>query len=316
MGSGKMILHSIGAHAVSNRFTKKGSNFYIRSMTKQQPNTDLRLLDYLDYRKYLQDWMEFQKKFRRGFSLRNFSKRIDLASPSFFSALLKGKKNLSDELRLKLVAALSLQGPEETYFHWLVQFNQAKDMNSKNYCFRQLQKYRGSRARLVAEGQYRFYEKWYFAAVWNYFGIHKGKSSSLQIAESIIPHITPAQVEEAIATLLELQLLRRIANGYETCETHLTTEPEVASLAVKNHIVDLNRIAGELLDQVPATERQYNTLMFQVSKQGFETIKDRIRQFQEELRDILDHDQNEDRVYTLSMSLFPNCMFPTSKSKT
>ena len=275
-------------------------------MTKLRLETELHLLDYLDYRTFLLHWMEAQKDLRRGFSLRNFAKRLDLASPSFFSAVLKGKKNIGDELRLKLASALNLQGPEEAYFHWLVQFNQAKDMEGKNYCFRQLQKFRGSRARLVGDGQYRFYEKWYFAAVWNYFGLRKVKADPNLVAEALIPRITPSQAEEAIATLLELKLLRKVANGYETCETHLTTEPEVASLAVKNHILDLNRIAGELLDQVPATERQYNTLMFQASRQGFETIKDRIRQFQEELRDILDHDKNEDRVYTLSMSLFPH----------
>jgi len=87
---------------------------------------------------------------------------------------------------------------------------------------------------------------------------------------------------------------------------HLTTEPEVSSLAVKNHILDLQRLAGELLDTVPPQDRQYNTLMFQVSAQGFATIKDRIRQFQEELRDILDRDEKEDRIYTLNMCLFPN----------
>lgn len=265
------------------------------------------LLDYLDYRVFLTEWMAYHKANRTGFSLRSFTTKVGLASASFLSAVLKGKKNLSDDVRLRLASALALPADLEPYFHWLVQFNQAKDMDGKNYCFRQLQKFRGSKARLVGEGQYRFYSKWYYAAVWNFFGLGTRERNLAKIGESMIPAITAAQVEEAILVLLECGLLRKLANnGYETMETHLTTPSEVASLAVKNHLVDLNRLAAEMLDQVAAKDRQYNTLMFQVSGKGFETIKDRMRQFQEELRDILDHDKDEDRIYTLSMSLFPN----------
>jgi uncharacterized protein (TIGR02147 family) len=270
-----------------------------------------RILDYLDFRVFLKDYVDFQKMHVRGFSLRTWTTKMGLSSASFWSAVLKGKKNLSEETRHKCAAVLNLQGPEEAFFHWLVQFNQAKDMEGKNYCFQQLQKFRGSRARVVGEGQYRFYSKWYYAAVWNYFGLRKGRADLRFIAEAMIPQITEDQVEEAIAVLVDLGLLHRKANHvFETSEMHLTTEPEISSLAVKNHIRDLHAIAAELLDTVPPQDRQYNTLMFQVSAQGFTTIKDRIRQFQEELRDILDHDKHEDRVYTLSMSLFPNLKVP------
>jgi uncharacterized protein (TIGR02147 family) len=283
-------------------------------MGSKNDNLAPTLLDYLDYRTFLTDWMAHQKANRTGFSLRSFTSKIGLASASFLSAVLKGKKNLSDDVRLRLATALGLPADLEPYFHWLVQFNQAKDMDGKNYCFRQLQKFRGSKARLVAEGQYRFYSKWYYAAVWNFFGLGSKERNLAKIGEALIPSITASQVEEAIQVLIECGLLRKLANNvYETVETHLTTPPEVASLAIKNHIIDLNRIAAEQLDRVAPKDRQYNTLMFQVSGKGFETIKDRIRQFQEELRDILDHDKDEDRIYTLSMSLFPNSQIQATK---
>jgi len=274
-----------------------------------------RLLEYLDYRQYLSDWIHFQKKHRTGFSLRSFAARVDLASASFLSAVLKGKKNLGEDVRLRIASAMGLVGEDGTYFHWLVQFNQAHSMENKNHYFRQLQMFRGSRARFVGEGQYRFYSKWFYAAVWNYFALKKQEHSSVAIAKRLLPAVSVAQVEEAIAVLLELGMVRKLANGYAPCENHWTTPPEVSSIAVKNHILELGRISGELLDVVPPAERQYNTLMFQVSPQGFETIKDRIRLFQEELRDILDHDQGEDRIYTLSMSLFPNLLVAPSKPR-
>lgn len=292
----------------------KGAEGYIENMGLKNENTAPALLDYLDYRVFLTDWLAYQKANHIGSSLRNFTTKVGLASASFLSAVLKGKKNLSDDVRLRLGAALGLSADLEPYFHWLVQFNQAKDMDGKNYCFRQLQKFRGSKARLVGEGQYRFYSKWYYAAIWNFFGLGTKERNLSTIGQSLIPAITQEQVEEAIQVLLDCGLLRKGANhSYETMETHLTTPAEVENLAIKNHIIDLNRIAAEQLDRVAPKDRQYNTLMFQVSGKGFDTIKDRIRQFQEELRDILDHDKGEDRIYTLSMSLFPNSQIQAPK---
>lgn len=264
----------------------------------------------MDYRAFLADWCGEQRKMRTGFSLRYLSGKLGLQGTSFLSAVLKGKKNLGDDLRVRLAKIMDLQGDCETYFHTLVQFNQVKDMENKNYWFRQLSRFRSSRAQLVGEGQFRFYSKWYYAAIWNWVAMHPGQGSPVRIAGALLPSITVEQAQTALQDLVEMGLLRKLANGYRPEGTHLTTEPEVSSLAVKNHILELNDIAARLLDSVPACRRQYNTLMFQVSEKGFVAIKDRIRQFQEELRDILDRDKGEDRIYTLSMNLFPNSRLP------
>jgi uncharacterized protein (TIGR02147 family) len=276
-----------------------GLSCYIRDMNVPKVTA------YLDYRAFLQDWCAWQKTLRSGFSLRAFSVRLGLGGTSFLSAVLKGKKNLGEEVRLRLALQLELAPDEESYFHLLVQFNQAKEMETKNHLFRQMQKYQASRARVAGEGQYRFYSQWFYAAVWNYFGIEHREKEPGRIAQALRPALSADQVEEAIAVLLELGLVRKLANGYEACEQHWTTEPEVASLAVKTHVLDLIRLSAEQLERVPAPERQYNTLMFHVSSEGFVAIRDRMRQFQEELRDILDRDKGEDSIYTLSMALFP-----------
>ena len=67
----------------------------------------------------------------------------------------------------------------------------------------------------------------------------------------------------------------------------------------------------EVLDEIPPEARQYNALMFTISPEGFVTVKDRIRSFLEELREIIDRDQKEDRIYTLTLQLFPNSQRPT-----
>jgi len=277
---------------------------------KRAPN----IFDYLDFRPYFRDWLDYQKAKKTGVSLRSITPKLELSGTSFLSAVLKGKKKVSEPLRFRMAELLQFNEEESRYFHLLVQFNQSTDMAVKNKCFRQLSRFRSSRARILSQGQYGFYEKWYYVAVWNWIGIHPGKGNPEDIVAEIHPRISLEQAKEALRKLVESGMIRRLANGYETTEQHLTTDPAISSLAIKNHILNLNQIAAQQLLDVPAEQRQYNTLMFQVSKGGFDTIRDRIRLFQEELRDILDHDRGEDRIYTLAMSLFPNSRIEDGKS--
>ena len=87
-----------------------------------------RIFTYLDYRTYLEDYFAHRKKRDPGFSLRTFAKspELSLASSSFISAVIKGRKNLSQHLRLRFGMALGLDKAEMEYFQCLIQFNQSR----------------------------------------------------------------------------------------------------------------------------------------------------------------------------------------------
>ena len=122
--------------------------------------------------------------------------------------------------------------------------------------------------------------------------------------------MTPAQVEDGIRLLLSLELIKKTANGYAVTEKHISTPKDVQARAAREHMLELTRMSMEILDKTPAAMRQYNALMFTVSPQGFTAVKERVRSFLEELREILDRDQDEDRIYSLTLQLFPNSRLP------
>jgi uncharacterized protein (TIGR02147 family) len=270
------------------------------------------ILQYLDYREFLRDFFAHRKSVDPGFSQRSFAREADLPAScsSLLPAVIRGRRQLSQNLRVKFGKAMRLGERENRYFDLLVQFNQAKGMTEKNFFFSQLAKFRSSRARIVGETQYRFFSKWYYSAVWNYFGIDQKTRHAGAIAANIHPPISQAQAEEAIQLLLETGLIKKTASGYAVAERHIYTEKDVQALAARQHLQELMAMAAKVFPDLPASQRQYNALMFSISKDGFEAIKDRIRSFQEELREIIDRDRNEDRVYTLTLQLFPNTKVP------
>jgi uncharacterized protein (TIGR02147 family) len=283
-----------------------------KSVVKQNSSKEPQILQYLDYRDFLRDYTAYRKSLASAFSQRSFARDAGLppSTASLLPAVIKGRRQLSQGLRTKFVKALRLGERESRYFELLVQFNQAKGMPEKNFFFAQLSKFRSSRAQIISETQYRFFSKWYYSAVWNFFGIDQKVKHPIKIAANIYPALTLPQVEESIKLLLDLDLIKKTASGYKVTDKHIYTEKNVQAMAARQHIQELTSMALEVFEALPPEVRQYNALMFSVSKTGFKTIQDRIRSFQEELREIIDRDGKEDRIYTLTMQLFPNSKIP------
>ncbi|MEO7424934.1 MAG: TIGR02147 family protein [Fibrobacteria bacterium] len=273
-------------------------------MQTQRPN----IFQFLDFRDFMRNYFDHARLEEEGFSLRTFLSKVShsLSSSGLLSAVLKGTRNLSPAMRLKFAKVMGLKEKEAQYFHLLVQFNQAKSMEEKNHLFQQLSRFRESKAKTVSEGQYGLYSKWYYLVVWCFFGLDTRQKNPHLIAKKISPHISAVQVEEAIAKLLQLKLIRRTANGYAPTENHVTTEKEVQDMIANHHHKEFIQMAGQMIDEIPPGRRQYNTLVFSISKESFEIVKERMATFQEELREILDRDSREAMICTLSMQLYPN----------
>jgi uncharacterized protein (TIGR02147 family) len=266
------------------------------------------IYQFLDYREFMREYFEHEKLEDQSFSLRTFLSKVShsLSSSGLLSAVLKGTRNLSPALRLRFSQVMGLKDKEAQYFNLLVQFNQAKSMEEKNHFFQQLSRFRESKAKMVSEGQYGLYSKWYYLVVWCYFGLDKNQKNPQAIAKKIKPYLTAAQVADAIEKLLQLKLIKKTANGYAPTENHVTTEKEVQDMVANHHHKEFIQMAGTMVDAIPPSRRQYNTLVFSVSKESFEIVKERIETFQEELREILNRDKKENMICTLSMQLYPN----------
>jgi uncharacterized protein (TIGR02147 family) len=147
------------------------------------------ILTYMDYRVFLRHYLEYERSCDPLLSLRTLAGRImpSLASSGLLSGVLKGNKNLGHKLRMRFAIALKLKSKEADYFDLLVQFNQARDLKEKVALFSQLSRFGLSKARTIGEGHHRFFTRWYYSVVWNYFGINQKQKNPAAIAQAIHP---------------------------------------------------------------------------------------------------------------------------------
>ncbi len=78
-------------------------------------NQKISIFDYTDYRVFLSDYYNFQKKQSKAFSYRYFAQKVNLKSSGYYKELVDGKRNLSRTLMVKFFKALKLNKKESEY---------------------------------------------------------------------------------------------------------------------------------------------------------------------------------------------------------
>lgn len=270
------------------------------------------LIDYLDYRSYLKDWFRHRKSVQPGYSMRTFALNpaVGITSTSFMSSLLKGSRNLTQRQRLQFAKALRLEGKDAEYFDFLVQFNQAKSIEEKNYFFSHLSKRRGSQAKVLLEKQLAFFTKWHHSVIWNYLGLPRAEASPGRIAKHLAEGLTAAEVEDSLRLLLDLGVITKTANGYGQTDRHLSTGTAFSGQVAKDYHREFLRLASGALDQFGPERRQFKVLAFSVSDKGFAAVKQRINAFLQEVREIVDRDEDINQVNVMNIQLFPGARIP------
>lgn len=272
----------------------------------------LEVWKYLDYRKLLRDYMALQKSRDPAFSNHAFCVRagLPLNNASLVSKAILGKINLTSGLRLKFAQGMRLSPFETRYFDLMVRYNQAASKEEKVHFSAELSRFRTSKVKVLDKTKYQFHDKWFYMVVRGFFGFEHSMKSPRKIGERIFPTLSPEEVEEAIVVLLDLKLIKRTANGYSVSDPHITTGRGVKDMAGKAQMVRMTRMAMEILDSLPTEVREYNCMTMYMSEQCFKDIRESMRAFREEIKSRLDRDTGEDRVYTLTMQLFPNSRWP------
>ena len=83
-------------------------------------------------------------------------------SSSFFSQVIKGKRNLTKETILKTSIAFGLNEDEAEYFENLVFFNQAKSVKTQNVYFEKIiEKQKVRHIKHVTSEQCDYFSAWY-----------------------------------------------------------------------------------------------------------------------------------------------------------
>ena len=261
---------------------------------------------YFDYKKYLSDYFEFQRKEQPFFSLRYVEKRVGIDASNIVK-ILNNKRELSKSGIIGFIKYLKLNRNEGEYFKYLVLFAKAKsDKDSKKY-FKKFLAIKDLDITQVSSDRYEFYLKWYYtviAAVLYYYPFD-GKNYEA-LGKKVKPAITADEAKSSIELLERLNFIKKNKNGiYEHTDTTITTGDDFHSIAVKTFQQDTIKLAQKSLKEESRNLRDISTVSLTLSATEFDRIKDITAEYKKAVLKTLEDCEKPDRVYQLNIQLFP-----------
>jgi uncharacterized protein (TIGR02147 family) len=261
---------------------------------------------FLDYRAYLRAFYR-ERKERKRLSYRAFSRRARLRSPNYLKLVMDGDRNLSAEMATRFAEACGLFGEAATYFAELVAFGQADNLDERNRAYAKLQSYRRYRSmHRVDAAADAYHSCWYLPAIRELASFRDFRADPAWIARRLEPNIRASEAEKALATLLELGLLERRADGrIRASEGSVTTGPETQSLHVANYHRAMIAQAVRALDAFPPEVRDISSVTLSVGRGGAVRLKRMLQRFRRELLAWSELEKDPMQVVQVNLQMFP-----------
>lgn len=265
------------------------------------------IFQYIDYRKYLEDYRILRKEWDEGFTHSYICFKLGQRnSRTLFRNILTGKRNLTSEFIKRFIILLELKEAEAQYFRVLVLYNQSTDVLEKELYFDQLVQMNHTPKVELGEEYSLYYSKWYHSAVRAILDIHDFSSGYSKLAETLNPEITADQAKESISLLRKLKLIKKNKEGF-----YKPTDKAISSGGNSPFNPYIKKYQLQCLDQAKLAVMNDNpdfyktaTLTLSISDEGFKRIVKRTEQYRKELFAIVNKDEKAaEKVYHINIQM-------------
>ena len=262
------------------------------------------IYQYIDFRKYLGDFIEEKKKLNPRFSIRLMAGKLGI-SPGTLVRILSGKRNCSPALLPKITAFIKLRERASEYFSLLVSFDQEKKISEKNRFYEKILTFRNERIRKVEQTQYAIFDKWYYSVVRELIEIHAPVSDCSKLLPLIRPKISLRQIENAIQVLLSGGFITQLEDGcLQPAERFLTTGDRWEHFAIQRFQKAMIDRAAEALVNDPKNERDISSLTIGLKESELQQISDILRKSRQEIIDLAEHTDSPEVVFQINFQAF------------
>jgi uncharacterized protein (TIGR02147 family) len=266
------------------------------------------IFNYTDYRDYLRDYIKEKKAAVPSVSIRGLSLRAGIKSAGFLSMVLSGKRNITEDLAMRIAGALKMSKKEEQYFLLMVSYTHCKGLEVKHEILEEmLMLTRSNAVKNLQPEQFAFWDNWYNSVIRELVEVTVIKDENIsELAEMLIPHVKSRDVRQAIATLEKINLIHKDPSGrYRRTDVIISTGEHFKTVVISKFQGEMIELASDALKKIPRERRDFSTVTLSVDKAAWEDIKVRCAQFRKEILSIASKIDKPDRVVQVNIQGFP-----------
>lgn len=263
------------------------------------------LFDYDDFRKFMQDYFDEQKKQRAVFSHRFFAAKAGFSSSSYCLNVIRGRFNLTPKSIEKISKAMDLEPLQKAYFEALVQYNQAQQVDERDQAWEQILQIRKQiEFTHVTTREQAYFSKWYYPVVRELAVESDWNGDFRVLARSLTPQITTEEAREAVKNLLEWGLLKKEGERYERVSQMLDAA-EIPPIALRKIRREYIQHAIGAVESMPKDERFAAFTTLAMSEKSYNYAVEVLEEARKKIIARAANDLDVERVYEMMLVAFP-----------
>ncbi len=263
------------------------------------------LYDYDDFRKFLNDYFEEQKKMRAVFSHRFFAAKAGFSSSSYCLNVIRGRFNLTPKSIEKIAKAMDFEPLQKDYFEALVQYNQAEKIEKRESAWERIVQIR-KRIEFthITTREQAYFSKWYYPVIRELAVNSDWNGDFMKLARMLEPQITTDEARDAIKNLQEWGLLRKEGNRYEETSQMLdaTLIPPMALRQIRREYI---QHAIGAVEHKPKEERFAAFTTLSMSESSYKYATEVLEEARKKIIARAANDSNVEKIYELMVVAFP-----------
>lgn len=274
------------------------------------------LFDYDDFRKFLQDYFEEQKKLRTIFSHRFFAAKAGFSSSSYCLNVIKGRFNLTAKSIEKLAKAMDFEPLQKQYFEALVEYNQAEQVEKRESAWEHILEIRKQiEFTHLTNREHAYFSRWYYPVIRECAASGDWNGDYIKLARSLDPVITVDEAREAVKDLVDWGLLKKIDDSHFEETSQMLDATGVAPIALRQIRREYIQHAIGAVESKPKTERFAAFTTLAMSESSYDYAVEVMEEARKKIIARVANDSNVERVYEAMFVMFPMSKKLTKEAK-
>lgn len=235
------------------------------------------LFEQDDYRAFLRDFFEEERRIRPRFSLRALALKAGFRSSGFWSLVLSRARNLGEASIDPVVGALGLVGRPAAFLAALIRHNQARTSEERQSTLQELKRLRKAHGfARTSVRQFPYWEDWRLVAL-RELAVHAPWNGDFaRLGRLLRPSCSAEKARQGLDKLVDLGFLKRSSTGtWEQADPVVTAEgaPPVLLREFKKEML----LRGlEAVESLPPSRRHSSTVTLAMSQASLRTFARRI----------------------------------------
>lgn len=269
----------------------------------------IRIVGFVDYRKYLANLFRFIKKRDPSYSYEKFSLDLGLGKSNASRQIIKEIRNLSTGHAEDMATHLGLRGYQATYLATMVAYANAREAAERDEIFLRLMQVKSKiDPRSLDSEQIEYFNSWLHPIIKELSQAQTFVGTAEWIQKRIRFPVRKNEVKNALATLAELGYLvfdrsRGVYERRQAAEPELKID-DLAAIRYLHQMIDCGKDA---MTRIQSRDRAVSGCTAMLSKENFQIITGKLRDILSEMEkmELEDRAKQGAEVYQVNVQAFP-----------